>query len=440
MQSSVEKLEGLAYKATIELPAEVIEKAVLEQLKELKKHAKMDGFRKGKMTPELIKQKFGNQVRQDVISKNIEDAYRQVVEEGNYKIASAPQINVLSGFKDNESLKFEATFEVQPEIEVKGLNELEVVLPKSELTDADVDKMLDTLRRQQATFSENSEKAAEEGDRITIDFVGKLDGVEFEGGKADDARVLIGQGQMLPDFENGLKGMKVGDEKTFPVKFPDDYGAENLKGKTAEFTAKAKKLEVMNLPEVNEEFIKIFGIASGTYEDFMKAIRENMQRELENAMRRIRRERLFAALLEKNADILVPHAVLDSEMHRMAEEMQLNQQVKDHDKYHELLHNLFEARARERVQLGYLLNKLFEEKNIQLDQERVNERLESIASTYESPDEVRTFYRNDKNAKANLEAAVMEEQLIDELYQAVKITEENKDFQEVMNINSQARF
>ncbi|SUO97483.1 trigger factor [Suttonella ornithocola] len=439
MESSIEKLDGLAHKITIEVPAEKIDHATIERLKALRPRVRVDGFRPGKVPPHIMKQRYGESARQDVLEDEIEIAYREAIGKTDLSPVAPPKIELISGFKEGEPLKFSATFEVMPEIEVKGLDTLEITLPKSEIQDKDVEEMVQTLRRQQATFHENAEKTTAENDRVTVDFIGKIDGEAFEGGSGENVAVLIGGGQMLPDFEDGLKGAKLGEEKTFDVQFPENYPSEQLAGKTAQFTATVKKIEEMYLPELDAKFIENFGIDGNNEEAFKKAIRENMERELENALRRIRRERMFDAILEHNTDLAIPHSALDQEMNRMGEEINLSKQVPDHEQRHQILHQLFEPQAKRRLQLGFLLSQLFEERNIELDQERVDARLASIASTYEDPEEVKAWYKNDKQAKINLESAILEEQLIDQLYEKAKVSDEDKTFQEVMAINSQIR-
>lgn len=439
MQSSVEKLEGLAHKLTIEVPAEQIDLATTERLKAIRGRVRVDGFRPGKVPPHILKQRYGDSARRDVLGDEIDKAYREALSKTELQAVAPPQINLISGFNEGEALKFEAVFEVMPEIEVKGLDNLSITLPKSEINDKDIDDMIQTLRRQQATFSENAAKTSAENDRVTVDFVGKINNEAFEGGSGEGIAVLIGSGQMLPDFEDGLKGMTLNQEKTFDVRFPENYPSEDLAGKTAQFTVTLKKLEEMHLPALDEAFIKRFGIDAGDEAAFKKAIRENMERELANALRRIRRERMFDAILEHNGDQIVPHASLDQEMHRMGEEIQLSKQVPDAEQRHQLLHQLFEPQAKRRLQLGFLLGKLFDERKIELDQSRVEARLDSIASTYEDPAEVKAWYQNDQQTRMALESSILEEQLIDQLYEKATLSHEDKTFQEVMAINSQIR-
>lgn len=436
MESSIEKLEGLAHKLTVEIPAGDIDQAVTQRLKSLRPRLRIDGFRPGKVPPHIIKQRYGISARQDVLGDEIDRSYREIISKSDYAPVAPPQIELISGFKEGEALKFEAIFEVMPEVVVDGLDALDITLPDAQLSDKDVDEMIDTLRRQRANFVE-SDKIAGNGDRLTLDFIGTLNGEPFEGGKGEDFCFNLGSGQMLPDFERGLQGMKAGEEKSFDVQFPEDYPSENLAGKTAQFAATLKKVEAMILPEVDESFIKAFGIASGDAADFRKAIRDNMSRELEKAKRRIKRERLFDAILEKNADQIVPNASLHQEMERMAKEFNLEKQIPDTEKRHQLMHQLFEKNAKRRIQLGLLLGKLFDERQIEIDQSRVQERLDSIAATYEDPEEVKKWYQNDEKSRRDLEAVILEEQLIDQLYEKAKVSYETRSFQEIMAVNAQ---
>lgn len=438
MESCVEKLEGLAHKLTIEIPAEKIDRAVAERLRELRPRIRIDGFRRGKVPPHLLKRRYGANARQDVLGKEIDDGYRTVIENSDYSPVAQPEIELISGVKEGEALKFTAVFEVLPEVQVKGLDALAITLPKTQITEQDIDEMLETLRLQHATFSETDE-AARAKDRVTVDFVGEIGGTPFTGGSGENMEILIGEGKVLPDFEDHLKGMKVGEKKAFDTRFPADYQDGELAGKTARFSVTIKKVERMNLPELDERFIKGFGIETGDIAAFRKSIHENMTRELENANRRIRRERLFNAILEHNDDQIVPQASLSQETERMAKKLRLDEQIADKEKRQSLIQKLCAAPAKRRLQLGFLLGKLFEERAIELDRERVDARLENIASTYEDPAEVRKWYRNDRKAKTDLESAVLEEQLIDQLYATATVTEEEKTFQEVMALDSRIR-
>ena len=436
MQSSVEHLEGLSHKITVEVPSARLDQEVAKRLKEIAPRVRVDGFRPGKVPPAVVKQKYGASVRQDVLGEVIEESYREAIAQSGYEPVAAPQIELLSGMAANEPIKYTAVFEIMPEVEVKGLDQISITLPRTELQESDVDRMIDTLRRQQGTYHE-TDKPAEEGERVTVDFVGKLDDVAFDGGSGENMSFVIGAGQMLPDFEAGIRGGKVGEEKTFDVAFPADYHSADLAGKTAQFTATIKKVEALQLPEVNESFIKAFGVEDGNTESFRKAIRDNMARELENAKLQVRRNRMFDALLEKNTEQAVAEGMVRMEVERMAREMRLERQIPDEKERREVASRAFADVARNRVRLGLLVNKLFSERNIELDQARVDARIQSIASTYEDPQEVVDWYKKDQETLRRLEAAILEEQLIDQLYAQAQVNEEDMSFQEIMALVQQ---
>ncbi|EHM54221.1 trigger factor [Cardiobacterium valvarum] len=436
MQSSVEHLEGLTHKLTVEVPAERLDQEVEKRLKDIRPRIRIDGFRPGKVPPAVVKQKYGDSVRQDVLGEIIDETYREAIKDGGYAPAASPQIELVSGMAVNEPVKYIATFEVMPEVNVQGLDSISITLPHTTIDDKDVDDMITTLRRQQGTFVE-VDKAAEDGDRVTVDFVGRIDDVAFDGGSGENVNFIIGNGQMLPDFEQGLRGGKTGEERTFDVHFPEDYHGKDVAGKTAQFTATVKKVEQLNLPEVDGTFIQAFGIKDGDVDAFRKAIYDNMARELNNAMLRIRRAYMFDALLEKNAEQPVAEGMVRNEIARMAREMQLEQQIPDAKAREELATRVFDEAARGRVRLSLLINKLFDERKPELDKARVEARIQSIAATYEDPQEVINFYNNDRDARTNLEAAILEEQLIEQLYEQAQISEEEKTFQEVMALGQQ---
>ena len=436
MQSSVEHLEGLTHKLTVEVPAERLDQEVEKRLKDIRPRIRIDGFRPGKVPPAVVKQKYGDSVRQDVLGEIIDETYREAIKDGGYAPAASPQIELVSGMAANEPVKYIATFEVMPEVNVQGLDSISITLPHTTIGDKDVDDMITTLRRQQGAFVE-ADKAAEDGDRVTVDFVGRIDDVAFDGGSGENVNFIIGNGQMLPDFEQGLRGGKAGEERAFDVHFPEDYHGKDVAGKTAQFTATVKKVEQLNLPEVDGTFIQAFGIKDGDVNDFSKAIYDNMARELKNAMLRIRRAYMFDALLEKNAEQPVAEGMVRNEIARMAREMQLERQIPDAKAREELATRVFDEAARGRARLSLLINKLFEERKPELDKARVEERIQSIATTYEDPQEVINFYNNDRDARTNLEAAILEEQLIDQLYEQAQVSEEEKTFQEVMALGQQ---
>lgn len=434
MESSIEKLEGLAHRLTIEIPAEKIDQAVTKRLQELNSNLRINGFRRGKVPPHVLKQRHGAGARQNILEKQIEDGYRTAVKDSDCSPAAKPEIELISGIKEGEALKFTAVFEVLPEVQVKGLDKLTVTLPKTEITEQDIDETILNLRHQRASFIEAGE-AAREDDLVTIDFAGEIEGKSFADGSGKNVDIMIGEQEMLPAFEDHLKGMKAGETKVFEIQFPEDYDDGEVAGKTARFTVDMKKVERMELPETDQEFIKSFGIDSGDLEAFRKSVLKTMTWELENANRRIRRERLFDAILKHNDDQVVPESSLREEIERMAKELNLEKHTDDEQERQRLIHNICVTPAKRRLQLEFLLGKLFEERNIELDPDLVNQHLDSIASNYENPAEYKKWYQNDRDARMKLASSVFEQQLIENLYKDAIVTEEKKTFREIMETN-----
>ncbi len=407
MQVKVDILEGLQRKLTIEVPSEQVEEKVLAGLKKAQKTAKLDGFRKGKVPMNVIQQRYGSAVRQDVLGELIESSYVEAIKQEKLTPAAQPQITPVSGFAANEPFVYEAVLEIVPEFEVKGVDTLKIKKPVSSVLAKDVDNMIDTLRKQSATWHE-SKDAAVDGDRVIINFTGKIDGEVFEGGSAEDIPVVLGAKQMLPEFEEALFDKKVGDEVTATVNFPEDYHGKDVAGKTAEFAIEIKTVEKPKLAKVDKEFVTRFGIADGKKESLEKAIRENMERELEAGIRRSVNQQVMEHLVESN-DVVIPEGMVAQEKERMAHERQLEQQIPD------------EAERQAVI-----------DKQIQPDGKRVEAHIEKMAATYEDPQEVREYYKKNPNAVEQIYAQVMEEQLIDELLENAEVTEEKKSFDEVM--------
>lgn len=430
MQVKVDILEGLQRKLTVEVPAELVDEKVAAGLKKAQKTAKMDGFRKGKVPMNVIQQRYGAAVRQDILGEVIESSYGDAIKQEQLTPAGQPEILPVSGFAANEPFVYEATLEIVPEFDVKGLDSLTVTQPVSEVVASDVDNMIDTLRKQAATWSE-SKDAAVEGDRVLINFAGKIDGEAFEGGTAEDVPVVLGAKQMLPEFETALFEQKIGDKVVATVNFPEDYHGEDVAGKTAEFDIEVKTVEKPVLPEVDDDFIQRFGIADGSCAGLEAAIRENMERELEGGIRRIVHQQVMQHLVDAN-QIMIPEGMVKQEKDRMAHEQNLEQAVPDEEARNKIIEDQFDQPARRRVLLGLIMGKLFEEKQITPDGKRVEAHIEKVASTYEDPREVREYYQKNPNAVEQIYAQVMEDQLIENLLESAEIVEEKKAFDDIM--------
>ncbi len=365
MQVKVDILEGLQRKLTVEVPAEKVDGQVLARLKKVQKTAKMDGFRKGKVPMKVVQSKYLAAVRQEVLGDVIESTYGEAIKSKGLTPASQPQITPISGFTGNEPFVYEAILEVVPEFEVKGLDSLTIKKPVAKVLAKDVKAMIDTLRKQLATY-ENTDDKAGEGDKATIEFIGKIDGKEFDGGKAKDIPVILGAKQMLPEFEEALFDKKINDETTAEVTFPEDYQVKDLAGKKATFEIKITKVEKQKLPRVDEKFIKNFGIDAGTKEELEKAIRENMERELEAGVRRSINQQVMQQLVDANP-VVIPEGMVNQEKERMAKEANLEQQFPDEEERNKIKEEQFDQPARRRVLLGLVMGKLFEVQNITPD-------------------------------------------------------------------------
>ncbi len=433
MQVKVDILEGLQRKITVEIPAEKVEEKVLQGLKKAQKNAKLDGFRKGKVPMKVVQQRYGAAVRQEVLGELIESSYSDAIKQEKLIPAGQPQVQPTSGFAANEPFVYEATLEIVPEFDVKGLDTLTVKKPVGKVLSKDVDTMINTLRKQ-ATEWKKSDEAAVEGDRVMINFIGKIDGKTFDGGSAEDVPVVLGAKQMLPEFEAALFEKKAGDNVVATVNFPKDYHGKDVAGKTAEFSIDVKIVEKPELPKVNKEFVKRFGIADGSREALEKAIRENMERELESGIRRQINQQVMAHLVDANK-VMLPEGMIAQEKERLAHEQNLEKSVPDEEARKKLIDEQLTEPARRRVLLGLIMGKLLEEKDIKPDAKRVEEHIERVASTYEDPQEVREYYQQNPNALEQIYAQVMEDQLIDTLLENAKVTEKKCSFDDIMQGN-----
>lgn len=393
------------------------------------KKARIDGFRKGKVPIHIISQRYGASVRQDVLGDLMQRNFVDAIIKEKLNPAGAP--NYVPGeYKLGEDFSFAVEFEVYPEIELKDLESIEVEKPVVEVTDADVDAMLDTLRKQQATWTA-TERAVEAEDRVTVDFTGSIDGEVFEGGKASDFVLAMGQGRMIPGFEEGILGHKAGEEFAIEVTFPEDYHAENLKGKAAKFDIVLKKVEERELPEFTEEFIKRFGVADGSLDGLKAEVRKNMERELKGAVRNRIKSQVIDGLVKAN-DIDVPAALIDGEVDVLRR--QAAQRFGGNEKQAlELPRELFEEQAKRRVVVGLLLGEVITKKELKADEDRVKALIEEMASAYEDPKEVVEFYSKNKELMNNMRNVALEEQAVEALLASAKVSEKATNFSELMN-------
>ncbi|MGP9418301.1 trigger factor [Ewingella sp. AOP8-B2-18] len=429
MQVSVETTQGLGRRVTITVPADSIEKAVSSELVNVSKKVRIDGFRKGKVPKHIIEQRYGASVRQDVLGDLMQRNFVDAIIKEKINPAGAP--NYIPGeYKLGEDFNYSVEFEVYPEVELKDLENIEVEKPVVEVNDADVDTMLETLRKQQADWKETDAAVTAE-DRVTVDFSGSIDGEDFEGGKASDFVLAMGQGRMIPGFEEGLVGHKAGEEFVIDVNFPEDYHAENLKGKAAKFAITLKKVEERELPELTPEFIKRFGVADGSVEGLRAEVRKNMERELKGAVRNRIKTQAIDGLVNAN-EIDVPAALIDGEVDVLRR--QAAQRFGGNEKQAlELPRELFEEQAKRRVVVGLLLGEVISQHELKADEDRVKALIEEMASAYEDPSEVVEFYSKNKELMNNMRNVALEEQAVETLLSKAKVTEKATTFTELMN-------
>lgn len=427
MHVSVESAGSLERKMTVQLPAERIGEEVDKRLRALSRRVKVHGFRPGKVPFKVVKQRFGGEVYQEVVGDLLQSSFREAAMQEKLQPAGSPQIELTSG-GDNDGLEYVATFEIYPELTLAPLEELRVVSPSAEIEEQDIDDMIETLRRQKMEW-EPVERVAAEGDRVVIDFKGYLADEPFAGGEATDQAIVLGQGRLIADFERQLVGLKAGDEKSLQVTFPDDYRATDLAGKEVRFDVSVKEVGEPRLPEINDEFVSTFGIASGGAEALRVEVRANMERELGQALKERTKTAVMDALYAAN-DVSVPNVLVRSEIGRMREQVgeamspQARQNLPD---------NLFEEQAQRRVALGLLIGELVKTSGIQLDPLRVDAALEGLAAGYEQPDQVVRYYRSNREAMAGVEALVLEDQVVDWVLERATVERETFTFDQIMH-------
>jgi trigger factor len=433
MQVSLEKSDGLERRLKVQVPAERVERETQDRLKSLSKRAKIDGFRPGKVPLKVVKQRFGDQVRTDVVNDLLQSSYNEALAQQKLNPAGGPRIDL----KDNkvpgegDSLEYTAVFEVYPEIKLKGLEDIKVERLVAEVSGEDIDAMLDNLRHQRAGW-DAVERAAKDGDRVLIDFEGSMDGTPFPGGKGERVPVVLGEKRMLPDFEAGLQGIETGESREFDVKFPADYQAAELAGKQARFKVNAHSVEGQVLPALDDEFCKAFGIAEGGIEKLRSEVADNMRRELEDTVRRKLKDQALDSLLKANT-LDLPKSLVDDEIERLRRDALVRIGVRDAKKASELPRELFEDQAVKRVSLGLLVGEIINQQRLAVDPKRVDERLERMAGEYSKPSEAVRSFRQNKDIMHQVETLVLEDQAVDWLLDRAAVTDKPSTFKALMN-------
>ena len=433
MAVNVENLEKLERRITLTLPASAITQEVESRLRKLARTVKAAGFRPGKVPMSVVTQRYGYSVHYEVMNDKVGRAFTDATNEARLRVAGAPRISEKQGAAEGE-LAFDATFEVYPEVKLGDLSQAQVERVSTEVTEAAIDKTLDILRKQRRTFALRAQgEAAADGDRVTIDFEGKIDGTPFEGGKADDYQFIVGEGQMLAAFEDAVRGMKAGDSKTFPLQFPDDYQGKDVAGKEADFMVTLKKIEVQHLPPVNEALAKALGIKDGTVEALRADIKRNLEREVKfRVMARNKAAAMEA--LAKAAELDIPATLVASETERMIEaarEDLKKRGVKDADKA-PIPPEMFKPQAERRVRLGLVVAELVRANNLQAKPEQLQAHIEEMAQSYEKPSEVVRWYLGDRNRMAEVEAVVVENNVTHFVLEKAQVVDKALAFDDLM--------
>ncbi len=433
MAVTVETLEKLERKITLSLPLDVITKEVDVRLKRVARQVKIDGFRPGKVPMNIVAQRYGYSTQFEVMNDKVGEAFAVATNEAKLRVAGQPRITEKEGAPEGQ-MQFEAIFEVYPEVKFADMGSVEVETVSSEVTDAAIDKTIDILRKQRRTFAQRGlDGAAADGDRVTIDFEGKIDGEPFQGGKAEDFQFLLGEGQMLKEFEDAVRGMKSGESKTFPLNFPADYHGKEVAGKQSDFLVTLKKVEAAHLPEVTDELAKSLGVAEATVAGLRADIKKNLEREVKFRLLGRNKQAALDAVATK-AELDLPNASVQAELERMVEgaRADLKQRgIKDADKA-PIPDDIFRPQAEKRVRMGLVVADLVRANNLQATPEQIKAHIEELASSYEKPADVVRWYYSDMSRLGEVEAIVIENNVTDFILSKAKVNAKAISFDELM--------
>ena len=433
MAVQVETLEKLERRITLTLAAETINGEVNSRLKKLSRTVKADGFRPGKVPMSVVAQRYGYSVQYEVVNDRVGQAFNEAATEAQLRVAGAPRITQKEQSPEG-TLSFDATFEVYPEVKIGDLGQAEIERVSTEVTEAAIDRTIEILRKQRRTFGLRAkDEAAVEGDRITIDFEGKIDGEPFAGGKAEDFPFIIGEGQMLEQFDSAVRGMKVGESKTFPLQFPADYHGADVAGKEADFMVTVKKIEAQNLPAVDDALAKSLGTKEGTVEGLRADVKKNLEREVKFRVQARNKTAVMEALA-KAAELDLPNALVASETDRLIENARadLKQRgVKDAETAN-IPAEIFKPQAERRVRLGLVVAELVRANNLRAKPEQLQAHIEEMSQSYEKPAEVMRWYLSDRKRMSEVEAVVIENNVAEFVLSKAKVTDKVLPFDELM--------
>ena len=424
---TVEATSTLERRMRVELPAEHIEKEIESRLRQVSRTAKIKGFRPGKVPTKVVRQRYGGQIRQEVLSDLMQKSYSDAVQQKNLNPAAGPKIEPVAA-ENGRDFAYVATFEVLPEVKLADLDKIKVVKPEVEITDEDREDMLLNLRQQKATW-EAVDRESMEGDRVVVDFDGTLKGEPVKGGQGQEVPVVLGQGQMVRDFEQALYGVRAGEEKDFKVKFPKDYHAADLASKKVDFHVHVHRVEEQKLPPLDDGLADLYGVMEGGLEQLRKDVVANMRREADDKVTADVKEQVMKGLLETNP-IEVPASLIEQEMHNQQHEAMRRLGIEDHEKAPPVEN--FRPSAERSVRLGLLLRQLIEDAGLEVDPDRVRQKVENICSSYEQPEEMAASYFGNPQVMARLEPLVLEEQAVDWLVEHGESSTRHVAFKEYM--------
>jgi trigger factor len=430
MQVSIESSKGLERQVKVIIPADKIDSDVLQRLQKATKTVNIKGFRKGKVPLKVVQQQYGKAVRQEVLGEVINSSFYEAIKQEDLKPVGQPKIE---GIVDNagQDLEYKATFEVYPEVKLADLAKVSIARPVADINSDDLEKMIDVLRNQQASF-DSTENPAEDGDKVNIDFVGTLRGKkEFPGGSAEGQELVLGSNSMIPGFEEGLVGVSAGDETVLKLKFPKDYHAEELKGKTVSFAVKVNSVEAKTLPALDDDFFKLYGVETGGEEKFREDVEANMQRELNNAIRTKVKNRIMDQLYKHNK-VDVPEALVANEIVQLKKQM--IQQFGGGQEFdlNMLPDDMFKDKAKRRASLGVIVSEVVNVESLSPDEDQVRARVDEIASTYEQPSEVVDYYYSKPELLSSVEAVVLEDQVTELVLSKAKVKEEKLSYEDAV--------
>ncbi len=432
MQANLEQLGTLERKLSIALPMADIDQEIDDRLKRLTRTVKMHGFRPGKVPLKVVAQQYGPQVRQEVFGDVLQKSFGEAVKQQNLKVAGYPRFDAKPPAQGADEFAYSATFEVYPEVKLGDMGQMTVTRAHLEVGEAEVDRTLEIMRKQRVTY-EPADRAAANGDRVTMSYNGKIDGAEFSGGKADNQQAVVGEGRLLPDFESQLTGMKAGDAKTFDVRFPDDYHGKDVAGKTATFELTLSEVAAPKLPEIDAEFAKTLGVADGDLTKMRAEVRGNLEREVKSRLRNKVKDQVMQAFLD-STKIEVPKALIDDEIERLRE---LTRQdftargipVKEDTP---LPAELFQAQAQRRVNLGLILAEIVKTHQLQVKAEQVRAAVEEQAQSYENPQEVVRWYYQQPERLREIESMALEDNVVEWALRTAKVEDKPIAFDELM--------